>query len=124
VSRDELYLRHILDAITRVEQYVASGRDAFDAETMRQDAVVRQLEIIGEAAKKLSDPTKAARPQIPWRDVASLRDRLIHGYATVDLEIVWLVATKDIEDLRTAAEALLERGRECDEGKRPSLSRP
>ncbi|MCH7666488.1 MAG: DUF86 domain-containing protein [Acidobacteria bacterium] len=106
MSRDEVYLRHILDAIQSIEQYVAEGRDAFMGDPMRQDAVMRRLEIIGEATKQLSQETTAKRLEIPWRRVAGLRDRLIHGYASVDLDTVWEVTVRDLPSLRDAVEAL------------------
>lgn len=107
MSRDELFLRHILDAIQSIESYVAPGRDAFMREPMRQDAVVRRLGIIGEATKQLSPEATEKRPEVPWRQVAGLRDRLIHGYASVDLETVWAVTGDDLQGLRAAVEALL-----------------
>ena len=107
MSRDDVYLRHILDAILSVQEYVTAGRDAFLSDSMRQDAVMRRLEIIGEAAKQLSPETTAKRPEIPWREVAGLRDRLIHGYASVDLVTVWEVTARDVPALRDAVEGLL-----------------
>jgi uncharacterized protein with HEPN domain len=107
LSRDEIYLRHILDAIQSIEQYIAAGREEFMGDPMRQDAVMRRLEIIGEATKQLSPETTAKRPEIPWRGVAALRDRLIHGYASVDLVTVWEVTIGDLPDLKGAIEALL-----------------
>ena len=77
------------------------------AEAMRQDAIMRRLEIIGEATKQLSSETTAKRPEIPWRGVAALRDRLIHGYASVDLATVWEVAIREVPTLKAAIEALL-----------------
>ena len=70
MSRDELYLRHILDAIQKIERYVEVGHEDFIAESLRQDAVIRQAEIIGEAAKRLSRQTIDRHPEIPWRQIA------------------------------------------------------
>ena len=64
---ERVYLGHIRDAINGIEGYTSVGRDAFMAERMRQDAVIRKLEIIGEAVKQLSDTTKDSRPEIPWK---------------------------------------------------------
>ena len=66
VKDERVYLGHIRDAITDIEEYAAAGRDAFMAERMRQDAVIRKLEIIGEAVKRLADTTKERRPEIPY----------------------------------------------------------
>jgi uncharacterized protein with HEPN domain len=109
VSTDELYLRHIVDAIQKIERYAAVGHDEFIAESLRHDATIRQLEIIGEAAKRLSRQSIGYHPEIPWRQVAGMRDVLIHDYMGVDLERVWNVIVSDLPLLRKAAEELLER---------------
>jgi hypothetical protein len=86
-ERDNLpYLRHILDAIDRIESYVSGIDDGvFLGNAEKQDAVIRQLQIIGEAAKRLSAELRAAYPDIPWREVAGMRDKLVHDYFGVDL---------------------------------------
>jgi uncharacterized protein with HEPN domain len=107
VSRDQLYLQHILDAIEKIEHYVAVGYGEFMASSHWQDAVIRQLEIIGEATKKTSPETLSRRPDIPWRRIAGMRDVLIHDYMSVDLEAVWQVTQSDLTKLRRAIEELL-----------------
>jgi uncharacterized protein with HEPN domain len=108
VSRDDLYLRHILDAIQKIERYSEGGHDELIAESMRHDAVIRQLEIIGEATKRLSPQLLGQHPEVPWRQVAGMRDVLIHDYMGVDLERVWNVVQRDLPLLRKAVEELLE----------------
>lgn len=76
-------------------------------ERLRQDAVLRTLEIIGEAVKKISDETRQRRPEIPWKRIAGLCDRLVHGYFGVDLALVWVVVDRDLSALSEAVEALL-----------------
>ena len=76
---ERVYLGHIREAINDLEAYTSAGRDAFMGERMRQDAVIRKLEIIGEAVKQLSATTKERRPEIPWKQIAGMRDRLTHG---------------------------------------------
>jgi uncharacterized protein with HEPN domain len=71
---DQLYLRHVLEAIEKIESYISIGRDAFMTTTHWQDAVIRQLEIIGEATKRLSRDLRSRHHEIPWRRVAELRD--------------------------------------------------
>jgi uncharacterized protein with HEPN domain len=74
---------------------------------MTHDAVIRQLEIIGEATKNLSSDFRSAHPQIPWKDIAGMRDRLIHGYMAVDLPAVWDTATTDVPQLRAELQRIV-----------------
>ena len=77
---DRIYLGHIRDVIRDIEEYSAVGRERFMTDRMRQDAVIRKLEIIGEAVKQLSDATRPRRPEISWKQIAGMRDRLTHNY--------------------------------------------
>ncbi len=104
---DRVYLRHMLDCIRRVEAYTKTGRASFEADPMAQDAVVRNLEVIGEATKRLSDATKSKRPDVPWRQIAGMRDILIHNYMSVDLGEVWNVIERDLKPLESAIDELL-----------------
>ena len=78
MKRDALYLRHILEAIQKIQTYTAAGHEAFMKGSHWQDATMRQLEIIGEATKQLSRELRAQYPDVPWRRMAGLRDVLIH----------------------------------------------
>lgn len=104
---ERVYLGHIRAAIGDIAEYASAGREAFIADRMRQDAVIRKLEIIGEAVKKLTHDTRQRRPEIPWRQIAGMRDRLTHDYFGVDLELVWLVVERDLRALDAAVDALL-----------------
>ena len=110
---DEVYLRHILDAITQINSYLEGvDRTRFDGTRLLQDAVVRQLEIVGEAAKRLSTDLREQSSSIPWRKITGMRDKLSHDYMGVDLNAVWLTATGDLPTLKEAVEGLLRsRGR-------------
>ncbi len=106
---DSVYLRHVLDAIDRIEEYLQGiDEHAFYEQTLVQDGVIRQLEIIGEAVKRLSSELRAKHRQIPWKDVAGMRDKLIHDYFGVDLETVWLTTQEDIPYLQTEVKKILE----------------
>ena len=98
---DSIYLRHMLDAIARVRSYL-SGVDEtnFTRNYLVQDGVIRQLEIIGEAARHVSDELRQKWPLVPWADVAATRNKLIHDYFGVDIEKVWLTAKDDLPGLQ------------------------
>jgi len=80
----------------------------FWQDKLKQDGVIRQLEIIGEAIKHLSDELRDANPQVPWRKAAGIRDRLAHGYYNVSLEIVWETTQNSLPILKTQIEEILE----------------
>jgi uncharacterized protein with HEPN domain len=107
VKDDRVYLGHIRDAINDIEQYTVTGRDTFMGDRKRQDAVIRKFEIIGEPVKHLSEETTQRRPDIPWRRIAGMRDRLTHDYLGVDLSLVWAAVERDLPNLRSAVESLL-----------------
>jgi uncharacterized protein with HEPN domain len=101
------YLQHVRAALLSVKEYTESGRDGFFASKLIQDAVVRNLEIIGEAAKGLAPATRNRAAEVPWRRIAGLRDQLIHHYFGVDLEVVWRVVEIEIEPLLQVVERLI-----------------
>jgi len=105
---DRLYLTHIRDAAERISEYTA-GLELFDflQDHLRQDGVVRQLGIIGEAVKRLSDGLREARPDVPWRDIAGMRDRLVHDYMGVNVESVWKTVKEDVPELASVVRELL-----------------
>ncbi|MBI2100809.1 MAG: DUF86 domain-containing protein [Candidatus Vogelbacteria bacterium] len=111
MKRDEVYLKHILDAIKSIEQYLdlIKNHDQFLSKEnkMIRDAVVRQLEIIGEAAKNLSEKIKEKENTLPWKEIAGMRDKLIHEYFEVDLEIVWSTVKDDLPPLKNFIEKML-----------------
>lgn len=99
MKRDQLYLKHILNAIEKINDYVSVGHDAFMSHSHWQDAVIRQLEIIGEATKQISMDLRVLHTEVPWRRIAGLRDILIHDYMGVDLDAVWQITQKNIPEL-------------------------
>jgi uncharacterized protein with HEPN domain len=107
VKNDSVYLRHILDAIEQIYAYTHEGEEAFLRDTKTQDAVIRKFEIIGEATKRLSEEIKSRRADISWRDVAGLRDVLIHNYMGVNLKRIWGVIKHNLPPLREAVEDLI-----------------
>lgn len=98
---DLVYLQHIRDAIEHIERYVQSiSKEEFFEEDMRQDAVIRQLSIIGEAAGDLSEEFRKKYPSIPWFDVYGMRNKLVHDYFGVDLDAVWSTIQQDLPRLK------------------------
>jgi uncharacterized protein with HEPN domain len=98
---DAFYLLHINDSIVKIEEHV-SGVDyqEFLSRRLVQSAVIRELEIIGEAAKNVSAETKSKHPEIPWRLMSGMRDKLIHDYFGVDLDAVWETVERDLPALK------------------------
>ncbi|ALM74147.1 HepT-like ribonuclease domain-containing protein [Thermococcus barophilus] len=97
-----LYIGDILRSIEKIKRYTAGmsfGDFIRDEKTI--DAVLRNLEVIGEAAKNVPEEIKQKYPQIPWKEIAGMRDRLIHAYFGVDLEIVWQTIISDLPKLES-----------------------
>lgn len=107
-DRDGALLLDMLLAARDARAFLAGVDEAaFLASRLHQNAVIRSLEVIGEAAGKVSTTTQAAHPQIAWREIVGMRHRLIHGYADVRLDLVWSVATGRLEPLIAALEPLI-----------------
>jgi len=105
---DALFLRHILDAIELIDEYVKGvARPWFVQNRMLRDAVMRQLEIIGEAARNVSGELREAHPDIEWGQIIGMRNRLIHAYFQVDIELVWEIVTTDLPLLKMQIETIV-----------------
>jgi uncharacterized protein with HEPN domain len=108
MSKDpRVYLAHILECILKIERFTQVGRAVFLKDELVQDAVLRNFEVIGEAAKRLDDTYRADHPQIPWRAIAGLRDVLIHQYEGANLQQVWNIVEKDLPGLKNSIKGLL-----------------
>jgi uncharacterized protein with HEPN domain len=111
MSRHDPLVRvhHMLDYAREAVSMVASReRDALDTDRMLSLALVRLMEIVGEAASRLPDEFRSRYPQVPWRDISDLRNRLIHGYDTVNLDVLWTIAHDDFPPLIEQLERILE----------------
>jgi hypothetical protein len=104
-----LYLTHILESADLIESYVRGlDLEAFREDQQRQDAVVRRIEIMGEAVKNLPASLRSSNPHVPWARIAGMRDKVIHDYFGVDIALVWNVATTMLAKLRTDVQAILD----------------
>lgn len=103
-----LYLKDILEAMEAIEQFVADmNYESFSKNDMVSSAVIRKFEIIGEAAKALHDSIKQEDPEIPWREMAGMRDKLIHFYFGVKHELVWQTIKDVIPQVKPQIQRLL-----------------
>lgn len=103
------YLKDILDAINETAEFTdGMSFEAFEKDRKTINAVVRSLEVLGEAAKRIPEHLRDQDPHVPWQHMARMRDKLVHEYFGVDLSIVWAVIRDELPPLRTRIERLLE----------------
>lgn len=108
-ERDRIRVQHMLDAANKVISATQNRQRAdLDRDEILALAIVRLLEILGEAAKNVSQATRQSTPHIPWRQMAGTRDRLTHAYFDVNLDIIWTIATEDLPAIVPQLEALLK----------------
>jgi len=100
VKDDLAYVEHILDCIRKIKEFSEGlSFKEFSSNELVQDAIIRNIEIIGEASKKISSDTKQIYFEVPWKEIAGMRDKLIHDYLGVDVEVVWRTIKEDIPSL-------------------------
>lgn len=104
---DASRLQDILEAVGRIEKYAAQGREVFERDELVQTWIVHNLQIIGEAAGKISPGLQARHSEVPWRQIVAMRNILVHDYFIVDLQEVWTAVTTDLPDLRTKIQSIL-----------------
>jgi uncharacterized protein with HEPN domain len=103
-----IVLGDILHAAELVDRYAAGlTREQFAADSEKQDAVARRLEIIGEAVKRLPEDLKERHPDVPWREIAGIRDVIVHEYFRIDVELAWQMVKKDVPQLAARVRAIL-----------------
>jgi uncharacterized protein with HEPN domain len=107
-NEDCIRLQHMLDAAQKAIDFTeTTSRAGLDSDEQLSLSLVRLLEIIGEAAKNVSEETRKCMPSIPWREIAGTRDRLIHGYFDVDFNIVWKIIKSDLPRLVSQLQLML-----------------
>ena len=106
---DTVYLHHILDAIELIEEYTQGmSENEFLSNSMAHDAVVRQIEIIGEAARSISDGFRSLHPKMPWGEMIGIRNKIIHEYFNVNYAIVWDTVQEDLLALQKIIKSIIE----------------
>lgn len=114
---DLLYLAHIENAASRIERSARlRGREALDSDFEIRDATMYRLQTLAESTQRLSDNFKEAHPEIPWADIAAFRNRAVHAYLTIDLDIVWNIIEQDVRPIAECARLELVRSLERDTG--------
>ncbi|MBI4243074.1 MAG: DUF86 domain-containing protein [Planctomycetes bacterium] len=102
------FIQDIVDSIERIESYCSISREEFVKNIQIQDAVIRRLEIIGEAVKSIPDETRNKKPEIPWKKMAGLRDMLAHVYFGITMERIWIIAKNDLPKVKEHFKDLLK----------------
>ena len=104
---DRVLILDMIDEAENVARFIAGRvREDLDTDRMLSHALVRAIEVMGEAAGKVSSETRVATPQIPWKTIVAMRNRLIDGYATIDPDVVWTTATRDVPSILPALRAV------------------
>ena len=103
---DRFYLILIQECISIIEEYTSEGREAFLANRMMRDAVVRNLQILAESTQRISSQLKARYPEVNWRDIAGFRNVLVHGYVDIDMQRVWEIVEQDLPALKGQIETI------------------
>lgn len=98
----------IQEAIERIEKYAAHGRETFDGDELIQTWVLHHLQIIGEAARCLSEPFRNQHPDVPWSEIIGTRNILVHHYFGIDKDLVWSVIENDLPALKTSIERIIK----------------
>jgi uncharacterized protein with HEPN domain len=106
---DAARLVHIYDAICKIEKYISGvEKTAFLENGMLQDAIMRQIEIIGEAAGRISDEMQEQHPKLPWFEMRAIRNKIVHDYLEINTEIIWDTVQSDLPPLKIQIKKLLQ----------------
>jgi uncharacterized protein with HEPN domain len=114
MRREQERLLDILEAIERIEKYAAQGKSAFLQNELIQNWMVNHIAVIGEACRALPDDFQARYSGVPWADIVAMRNILVHHYFGIDVEAVWSVVERDIPELKTNIQAILDELKKLD----------
>lgn len=107
MSGDIFYIRHILECIDRIERYTSQGgREKFFFDTLIQDGVIRNLQVLAESTMRISEDTKARWPGVPWRPIAGFRNIAVHDYLGLDLARIWVIVSENLPVLKEQLELI------------------
>ena len=105
---ETVYIKHMLDAVASIENYVDGvNYNGFRESPLLQNALAYQIQIIGEAASRLTTQTKLAFPNVPWAEIVGMRHKIVHEYFALRLDVIWLTATRDVQQLRVTLQEVL-----------------
>jgi uncharacterized protein with HEPN domain len=105
---DFVFLKDVIDAINRIETYIEGvSKDTFFNHLMMQDAVMHQIEIIGEASNRISDVFQEEHPELPWMEMRAIRNKIVHDYRGIELEIIWDTVRNNLPGLKAHVTRLL-----------------
>jgi uncharacterized protein with HEPN domain len=107
MKNDRRRLEDILESIDRIEKYAVRGKAAFETDDLVQVWILHHIQIIGEAARKVSEALQRQHPEVPWPQIVAMRNILVHDYFGVDVEEVWTAVERDIPDLKRKVAAIL-----------------
>mgnify|MGYP001569625111 CR=1 FL=1 len=100
-KEDSIFIRHILDSINAIEEFSKNlSKEKLESDRLRQSAIVREIEVIGEASKNISADFKNQHNEIPWKGIIGTRDKMIHHYFGINLDVVWEIIRENIPDLK------------------------
>jgi uncharacterized protein with HEPN domain len=107
-SPDKVHLTYILECIVNIDELTASGRASFEAAKHERAAVLYYLQTMAESTQRLSEASKMTHPEVDWIAISGFRNRLVHGYLDINMDILWSVIETYLPELKTAVRAMLE----------------
>jgi len=108
MTRDKIYIVHILECITRIEEYTQAGKHDFETFSRTQDAVIRNLHVLSESKQRISQPIRERYPGVDWRGISAFRNVIVHDYLGIDLNQMWDIVEENLPVLKGQMEEILQ----------------